>query len=134
MEWDMIQEFKDFVSKGSLVEIAVAFVMGVAFASVVSAFTTRIITPLIGMIFNVSNLENTMTFGDVDPETGVAAGSVGAFLAATINFLIVAFVMFMVIRAYNNMKAKMEEPAEEEAAGPSEVELLTEIRDQLARR
>ena len=130
----MIQEFKDFVSKGSLVEIAVAFVMGVAFASVVSAFTTRIITPLIGMIFNVSNLENTMTFGDVDPETGVAAGSVGAFLAATINFLIVAFVMFMVIRAYNNMKAKMEEPAEEEAAGPSEVELLTEIRDQLARR
>ncbi|MBT8207761.1 MAG: MscL family protein, partial [Acidimicrobiia bacterium] len=74
----MIQEFKDFVSKGSLVEIAVAFVMGVAFASVVSAFTTRIVTPLIGMIFNVSNLENTMTFGDVDPETGVAAGSVGA--------------------------------------------------------
>lgn len=130
----MIQEFKDFVSKGSLVEIAVAFVMGVAFAGVVGAFTTRIVTPLIGMIFNVSNLENTMTFGDIDPETGVAAGSVGAFLAATINFLIVAFVMFMVIRAYNNMKAKMEEPAEEEAAGPSEVELLAEIRDQLARR
>ncbi|NNF65225.1 MAG: large conductance mechanosensitive channel protein MscL [Acidimicrobiia bacterium] len=130
----MIQEFKDFVSKGSLVEIAVAFVMGVAFASVVSAFTTRIVTPLIGMIFNVSNLENTMTFGDVDPETGVAAGSVGAFLAATINFLIVALVMFMVIRSYNRMKAKMEEPAEEEAAGPSEVELLAEIRDQLARR
>lgn len=130
----MIQEFKDFVSKGSLVEIAVAFVMGVAFASVVSAFTTRIVTPLIGMIFNVSNLENTMTFGDIDPETGVPAGSVGAFLAATINFLIVAFVMFMVIKAYNNMKAKMEEPAAEEAAGPSEVELLTEIRDQLARR
>lgn len=130
----MIQEFKDFVSKGSLVEIAVAFVMGVAFASVVGAFTSRIVTPLIGMIFNVSNLENTMTFGNIDPETGVAAGSVGAFLAATINFLIVALVMFMVIRSYNKMKAKMEEPAEEEAAGPSEVELLTEIRDQLARR
>ncbi len=125
----MLQEFKDFINKGNLVEIAVAFVMGLAFAAAVTSFTSRIVTPLIGMIFNVSNLENTMTFGDIDPETGVPAGSVGAFLAAVLNFVIVAFVMFLVVKQYNKMKAAQEEAE----AGPSEVDLLTEIRDNLTR-
>lgn len=126
----MVQEFKDFINRGNLVEIAVAFVMGVAFASVVSAFTEKIVTPLIGMIFNVAGLENIGLFGKIDEATGLQQGSIGAFLAALLNFIIVAFVMFLVVKAYNSMKAKEEEAP----AGPSEVELLTEIRDSLARR
>ena len=129
----MVKEFKEFISKGNLVEIAVAFVMGVAFASVVTAFTERIVSPIIGMIFDLSGLQNVWTFGPVNPETGVPTGSVGAFLEAFINFLIVALVMFFVVKAYNAMKARMEE-AEEAAEAPAEdITLLREIRDALKR-
>lgn len=128
----MIQEFKEFVNKGNLVEIAVAFVMGVAFADVIAALTNRIISPIIGLIFNLESLAGVWTFGELDPETGQPVGSVGAFIEAFINFLIVAFVMFLVVRAYNRMKARMEE-AEEEAPAedPEDVKLLREIRDNL---
>lgn len=126
----VLKEFKEFISKGSLVDIAVGFVMGVAFASVVSAFVGRIVNPLIGMIFNVSSLDSSLTFGTIDEATGLPAGSVGAFLGALLNFVIVGFVMFMVVRAYNRMKAK-------EASAPAEpsddIVLLTEIRDSLKR-
>ncbi len=128
----MIQEFKEFVNKGNLVEIAVAFVMGVAFAEVVSTLTNRIISPLIGLVFNLESLAGVWTFGELDPETGQPVGSVGAFIEAFINFLIVAFVMFLVVRYYNRFKARMEE-AEEEAPAedPEDVVLLREIRDNL---
>lgn len=125
----MLQEFKDFINRGNLVEIAVAFVMGVAFAAVVSAFTERIVSPLIGLIFNLDSLEGIGTFGDAVTEAGFPVGSVGAFIEAVLNFIIVAFVMFLVVKAYNNMKAKEEEAP----SGPSEVDLLTEIRDNLAK-
>jgi large conductance mechanosensitive channel len=120
----VIQEFKDFINKGNMVELAVAFVMGVAFASVIGAFTDRIVSPLIGMIFNVDNLDGVGTFAN-------GAGSVGAFIGAFINFVIVAFVMFLVVKAYNNMKPPVEEaPAED----PEDVKLLREIRDSLSNR
>ncbi|MDH3248609.1 MAG: large conductance mechanosensitive channel protein MscL [Acidimicrobiia bacterium] len=128
----MIQEFKEFVNKGNLVEIAVAFVMGVAFADVIAALTGRIISPIIGLIFNLESLAGVWTFGELNPETGQPIGSVGAFIEAFINFLIVAFVMFLVVRAYNRMKARMEEPAEEAPAeDPEDIKLLREIRDNL---
>ena len=130
----MVKEFKEFISKGNLVEIAVAFVMGVAFASVVTAFTERIVSPIIGMIFDLSGLQNVWTFGPVNPETGVPTGSVGAFLEAFINFLIVALVMFFVVKAYNSMKARMEEAeAAAEEAPAEDITLLREIRDALKR-
>ena len=132
----MIKEFKDFINRGNLVDIAVAFVLGVAFSSVVTTLTTRIVSPLIGLIFDLRSLESVWTFGDIDPETGVPAGSVGAFIEASINFVIVAFVMFLVVKAYNRMKESMTQPSEdiaEEPAQSDEVKLLTEIRDHLAR-
>lgn len=132
----MIKEFKDFINRGNLVDIAVAFVLGVAFSSVVTTLTTRVVSPLIGLIFDLRSLESVWTFGDVDPETGVPTGSVGAFIEATINFVIVAFVMFLVVKAYNRMKESMEQPSEDVADEPAqsdEVKLLTEIRDSLAR-
>lgn len=102
--------------------------MGVAFAQVVGAFTNRIVSPLIGLIFDLDALAGVWTFGDAIGEDGFPIGSVGAFIEALLNFLIVALVMFFVVRAYN----KMQTASEEEEAGPAEdVVLLTEIRDAL---
>lgn len=118
----MIQEFKDFINRGNLVDLAVAFVLGLAFASVVTAFTDRVVTPLIGLIFNVNGLEEFGTLAG-------GAGSVGAFLVAVINFVIVAFIMYLVVKAYNRMKPPV--------AGddtPTDIELLIEIRDELKAR
>ena len=108
----MIREFRDFVNRGNLVDIAVAFVLGVAFAAVVTSLTEDIINPVIGKIFAVDSL------ADWAP----ADIRIGAFLLAVINFLIVAFVMFLVVKAYNRMRQQEEAPSEE-------VVLLREIRD-----
>ncbi len=127
----MLQEFKDFINKGNFVDIAVAFVIGAAFATVVGTFTARVVSPLIGMIFDLSGLQSVWTFGPVDPETGVPTGSVGAFIEAALNFVIVGFVMFLVVKAYN--KSKDPEPEPEPEADPEDIVLLREIRDSLAR-
>jgi large conductance mechanosensitive channel len=125
----MIKEFRDFINRGNLVDIAVAFVLGVAFASVVNTFTERIVYPVLGYVFNSSGLEDLGVFGKtVD---GVQQGSVGAFIGAVLNFVIVALVMFLVVKAYNHVRAAAEEEA---PSGPTEVQLLTEIRDSLQTR
>lgn len=130
----MLREFREFVNRGNLVDIAVGFVMGAAFTTVVTALTTRVISPLIGLVFNVAGLESVWTFGPVDPETGVPQGSVGAFLAAVINFVIVALVVFLFVKGYNSMRARWEQEQEEAAEEPAEeVVLLREIRDSLRR-
>lgn len=124
----MVKEFRDFISRGNLVEIAVAFVMGAAFSGLVNTFITKIVNPIIGLIFSTASLDTAMLFGKVDEATGLKSGSVGAFIGAIINFVIVAFVMFMVVRAYNRMK----KPAEAApAAPPEDITLLREIRDSL---
>jgi large conductance mechanosensitive channel len=129
----MIKEFKEFINRGNLVDLAVAFVLGVAFASVVTALTTRIVSPLIGMVFDLSGLETMGTFGPADPETGLPVGSVGAFVEASINFLIVGIVMFFVVRAYNRMQRPDPEVAEPEA-DPEDVVLLRRIATALERK
>jgi large conductance mechanosensitive channel len=121
----VFKEFKEFIAKGNLMELAVAFIMGVAFAAVVSAFTDFVFNPLIAMVIpGIDDLSGLGTFGE--------GGSVGAFLGAAINFVLVAIVIFFMVKGYNRMQRAQE--AEEEAAGPSEeVQLLTEIRDSLRR-
>jgi large conductance mechanosensitive channel len=96
----------------------VAFVIGVAFAGVVSTLTQGIVTPLIGRIFSIERLQDWLVAGDIQ---------LGAFLAALINFVVVAFVMFLVVKAYNKMKKPVE------AAEAEEILLLREIRDLLRR-
>ena len=131
----MLKEFKEFAMKGNLVDIAVGFVMGAAFKEVVSSFTGGIVSPLIGLLFNADfkDLKYIITEGVVNAE-GVAEGEVailwGSFLTNVIDFIIVAFVMFMLVKGINRMKRK-EEPAPEEPTGPSEIDLLKEIRDSL---
>lgn len=115
----MIREFRDFINKGNFVDIAVAFVIGIAFGAVVTTFTERIVGPLIGLVVDLDGLDKVGTFAN-------GQGSVGAFLQALINFLIVGFVMFMVVRAYNRFRDA------DEPAGPTEdILLLREIRDEL---
>jgi large conductance mechanosensitive channel len=122
----VIQEFKEFINRGNIVELAVAFVLGVTFASVITALTDRLINPLIALILpGLDNLAELGTFAD--------NGSIGAVLAAVVNFVLVALVLFFVVRAYNRMRRR-EEPVEEAPPEPSEeVRLLTEIRDSLRR-
>ena len=116
----MLKEFRDFINRGNLIELAVAFVLGVAFAGVVTALTEWIVTPLIGRIFSVEGLQTYVVAGDIE---------LGRFLAAILNFVVVAFVMFLVVKAYNRMK----KPAEA-AADSAEIVLLREIRDALKAR
>ena len=137
----MLKEFKEFAMKGNLIDIAVGFVMGAAFSKIVTAFTKGIVSPIIGLIFKTDGLEKLKYVLKAGaPEVKDAAGNIvqaavpesaimyGSFLAALIDFIIVAFVMFMIVRSINRMKAK-----EEAAPAPPSTEevLLTEIRDLL---
>ena len=126
----MIKEFRDFINRGNVVELGVAFVMGASFKSLVDVFTKRLVEPLIGLVLNMPNLENLGLFGDIDPLSGLRSGSFGAFLGEVINYLIIAFVMFLVIKAYNHFNELIDDEDEEVAASESkEVILLKEIRD-----
>jgi large conductance mechanosensitive channel len=135
----MVKEFKDFAMKGNLVDIAVGFVMGAAFKQVVTSFTGGIVSPLIGLIFKADfkDLKWIAKEGIVD-EAGKITGEVavlyGDFITNVIDFIIVAFVMFMIIKGINATKKK-EEPAPAPApSGPSQEDLLAEIRDLLAKK
>jgi large conductance mechanosensitive channel len=127
-----IKEFKDFAMKGNLVDIAVAFVMGGAFGKVVTSFTEGIVSPLIGLLGGADLSKKMCVIKDavLDASGKVVQEAVvikwGDFVTAIINFIIVAFVMFMVIKAINSMKKKQAEAP----AGPSSTDaLLMEIRD-----
>ena len=131
----MLKEFKEFALKGNLVDIAVGFVMGAAFKEVVTAFTGGIVSPLIGLLFDsdFKALKYKLKDGTLN-DAGEMVGDVfleyGTFLTNVIDFIIVAFVMFLVIKGINKTKKK-EEAAPAAPAGPSEIDLLTEIRDSL---
>ena len=131
----MLKEFKEFAMKGNLVDIAVGFVMGAAFNKVITSFTGGIVSPLIGLLFdsNLKDLKYIVKEGIMN-EAGEKVGEIavlyGDFLTNVIDFIIVAFVMFLIVKGINKMKAKEEEvpPA---PAGPTTEDLLTEIRDAL---
>ena len=127
----MIKEFRNFINRGNVVELGVAFVMGASFKSLVDVFTKKLIEPLIGLIINLPNLDNLGLFGDIDPSSGMQSGSFGAFLGEVINYLIIAFVMFLVIKAYNHFEDMVDDEDNEDvvATESKEVTLLKEIRD-----
>lgn len=119
----MVQEFKDFIMKGNLLEIAVGLIMALSFAAVVDSFVEHIITPIVGAIFGLEDFANSFI------EIGDAKITYGAFINAVLSFVTVAFVMFMLVKAYNRVNA-----AKEEDEGPSDNDLLVEIRDALRQR
>ena len=123
----MVQEFRDFITKGNLIEIAVAFVMGIAFAAVVTSFTEDIVMPIISIPFGEPN------FDALTLEINGAVIAYGAFITAFVTFVLIALVVFFVIvKPYNAYRARTEEAAEEEAPA-EDIVLLTEIRDALRR-
>ncbi len=143
----MFKEFKDFALKGNFVDMAVGIVIGAAFSTIVKSFVSDIIMPVVGVVTGGVDFSNLFvvikspiegavyTTLDAAKEAGAVTINYGIFVNALITFVIVAFVLFMVIKGMNNAKKALEE---EQAAAPppgpsAEVELLTEIRDSLAK-
>jgi len=134
----MISEFKEFAMKGNLVDMAVGFVMGSAFATVVTSFINDVFMPPLGKVMggvDFGNMKYVIQEATMNADGTEAAAEVavryGAFINAFISFLIVAFVMFMIIKGMNKAKKK-EEAAP--AAPPANEVLLAEIRDLLAKK
>ncbi|MCP5038687.1 MAG: large conductance mechanosensitive channel protein MscL [Rhodobacteraceae bacterium] len=143
----MLKEFKDFIAKGNVMDMAVGIIIGAAFTAIVKSMVADLINPIIGLFMGGVDFTNRFvvlgggdaTYASLEAarEAGAGAFAYGAFIMAVINFLIIAFVVFMLVRMVNKAKdaaAKEEEAVVEEAApaGPSEIDLLTEIRDSLA--
>ncbi len=117
----MYEEFKDFVNRGNLLDLAIAVVLATFFAPVIAAIVDGVIMNLIAAIFGQPN------FDSIGIDVGDSRLLIGTVITAFVQFVIVAFVCFLIVKAYNNMQAE----EEDEESGPSEVDLLTEIRDQL---
>ncbi len=142
----MLKEFKEFALKGNVMDMAIGIVIGAAFTSIVKSLVEDIITPLIGALtggIDFSNIFTTLGSGDyatldAAKEAGAATINWGLFLNAVIAFLIVAWVLFLVVKAMNKAKqalaAEEEAPAAPAPAGPTQEELLAEIRDLLAKQ
>jgi large conductance mechanosensitive channel len=128
----MLTGFKDFITRGNVVDLAVAVVIGTAFTAVVNAVVTGLISPLVAAIFGQPDLTAVGLF-----QINGAHFSIGVVLQALFNFLTVAAaVYFIIVVPLNRLAARRaaDEPAPDEPASPTEVELLTEIRDALRAR
>jgi large conductance mechanosensitive channel len=140
----MLREFRDFIARGNVLDLAVAVIIGAAFGTIATSLTGDIIMPVVGAIFGGLDFSSHfVVLGQIPPDY---AGSVtdyaalkkaglpvlgwGQFLTVVINFLILAFIIFLLVRTANKMMRKKDEAQ----AGPTEVDLLTEIRDELKRR
>ena len=138
---NFIKEFKDFIATGNMVELAVAVILGASVAAVIKAFTDGIIMQIVAAIFGKPNFDDvTITLRKnvgTDATTGKPVDSVmriGTFINTLISLVLTGLVLFMLIKGYNRMKAKRAAQMPVVDPGPSEVELLTEIRDALRQR
>ena len=123
----MLKEFKEFIMEGDLVTIAVGLILALKFADVVDSLTEHIINPIIGAIFGEPSFDSlTMTVGDAEIKYG-------SFITVLISFIIVGFVLFLIVKAYNAAKKRFEKPGEAGDDTAEEVVLLREIRDSLRR-
>lgn len=134
----MIKEFKEFISNGNVFEAAVGLILALAFAPVVQGLVDNIIMPIVARIFGKPDFSDIrISLGgefDVLDEAGEVIGTgpayieIGTWITTIVGFIILAWVIFMMVKAYNNMTK-----AEAEEDGPSDIDLLTEIRDSLAK-
>lgn len=121
----MVSEFKEFIAKGNAMDLAVGVIIGAAFGAIVNSLVSDVITPaLLNPALKAAHVEN---LADLKTDGGILYGK---FLAAVISFLVIAFVIFIMVKALNSMKKK-EVPAPAAPAGPTQEELLTQIRDLL---
>ena len=140
----MLSEFRAFIARGNVLDLAVAVIIGAAFATIVASLTDDIIMPVVGSLFGGMDFSNYFTVLGPVPDSfrgnpssyaalkaaGVAVLGWGQFITVALNFLILAFIIFLLVRTANRMLRR----GAETPAGPTEAELLTEIRDELRRR
>ena len=141
----MLKDFKEFIAKGNVIDLAIAVIIASAFGVIVSSLTDDIIMPIVGTIFGGADFSNyfvllstpegyegSLTDYAALKEAGAAMIGYGAFITAIVNFLILAFIIFLLVRYAKKVMAEFEEKKEEAApAGPTELDLLKEIRDEL---
>ena len=127
----LISEFKEFAMKGNVLDMAVGVIIGGAFGKIVSSLVDDILMPVVGMI--TGNIDFTTLAFQIGEGEGAAVLKYGNFIQNTVDFLIVAFCIFLMLKAINKMNRKKEElaPEPEAPAGPTQEELLAEIRDLL---
>ena len=139
----MLREFRAFIARGNVLDLAVAVIIGAAFAKITTSLTEDVIMPVIGMIFGGLDFSSHFTLMGPVPDgykgslhdyaalkaAGAPVLGWGEFITVIINFLILAFIIFLLIRSANKMMRRAED-----APDPSEVDLLTEIRDELRKR
>jgi large conductance mechanosensitive channel len=143
----MFREFRDFIARGNVLDLAVAVIVGAAFARITTSLTEDVIMPLVGRIFGgldfssrfallgpiPADYRGAMTYAALKA-AGVPVLGWGQFVTVVINFLILAFIIFLFVRAANRMVAKQAEAPAAPAAEPADVALLREIRDELRQR
>ena len=139
----MIKEFRDFIARGNVVDMAVGIIIGAAFTAIVSSVVGDLINPIIALI--TGGIDFSGWFYALDGESypsliaateaGAPVFAIGRFVMAVINFLIIAVVVFLLVKMVNRIKEAVEQeeeaPAPAEPAGPTELEILMEIRDAL---
>lgn len=140
----MLKDFRAFIAKGNVLDLAVAVIIGAAFAKITASLTDDIVMPMVGAIFGGLNFSSHFTLlgpvpagyhGSLKNYAALKAAGApvlgwGEFITVVINFLILAFIIFLMVRS----AARLMHRHDEAASGPTEVELLTEIRDELKRR
>jgi len=140
----MLKEFKAFIMRGNVLDLAVAVIIGAAFGKIVTSLTEDVLMPIIGKLFGGLDFSSYfLVMGPVPPalqgssdyaalkKAGVPLLGYGEFVTQAVNFLIIAFIIFLIIRAVNRLMPRAEAPA---AVEPADVALLREIRDELRAR
>lgn len=140
----MVKEFQEFIAKGNVMDLAVGVIIGGAFGKIVDSLVNDIIMPVVGAIFGGLDFNNyflplssgvTATTLDAAKEQG-AVFAYGSFMTVALNFLILAWIIFLMVKAVNNLRKRLEkeQPAPAAAPPPADIALLTDIRDLLAKR
>ena len=140
----MFKEFKEFIARGNVIDLAVGIIIGAAFTAIVNSLVADLINPIIGLLTGGTDfsglylvLKGTVPDGPslkAARDTGAAVFAYGSFLSAVINFLIIAWAVFLLVKAVNRVQSATTKKKEEEAAppaGPTQEELLVQIRDEL---
>ncbi len=135
----MLNEFRNFIARGNVVDMAVGIIIGAAFTAIVSSLVSDLINPIIGVItggLDFSNLFINLGSGDyaslaAAKDAGAPVFAYGSFITAVINFLIIAFVVFLLVKLVNKVKDAAIKKEEAAPAGPTELDVLLEIRDSL---
>jgi large conductance mechanosensitive channel len=143
----VFKEFRAFIARGNVLDLAVAVIIGAAFGKIITSLTEDVIMPVIGRIFGGLDFSSYfVVLGKVPPalagstdyaalkKAGVPLLGYGAFITQAVNFVILAFIIFLIVRAANRLTAKPEAAPAEPAAEPADIALLREIRDELKKR